>query len=160
MEYDPLRRGEPMLTRHPDVFYSLRRRSGGFVGGEGEGEQAVGGCDDRLAVGLRRLGETGDHELLAALEHLRPGLRILSTALQELLQPAPSVLRVQRLVHPVELHVRFGGGVAELVERLRALLLAADVLRLEVAEQAGPVDRVLAGAGLVDVAAERRRLRE
>src|SRR4051794_36671495 len=111
MEYDPLRRGEPMLTRHPDVFYSLRRRSGGFVGGDGEGEEAVGGCDDRLAIGLRRRGEAGVHELLAALEHLRPALRVLPTALQELLEPAPAVLRVQRLVRPVELHVRLGGGV-------------------------------------------------
>ena len=34
-----------------------------------------------------------------------------------------------------------------------ALALAADVLRLEVAEHAEPVERVLAGAGLVDVAA-------
>src|SRR3954449_2143521 len=130
MEYDPLKRGEPMLTRHPDVFYSLRRRSGGFVGGEGE--EAVGGRDDRLAVRVGCLAQAGVHELLTALQHLRPALRVLPAALEELLEPAPPVLRVQGLVGPVELHVGLRGGVAELVERLRALLLPADVLRLEI----------------------------
>src|SRR5436305_3609995 len=72
----PADRGEPMLVRHPDVFYSLKRR---------EPQEVVGSRDDCLALGIRRLRQPGRHELLAALENLRPGLGILPAALEKLL---------------------------------------------------------------------------
>src|SRR5689334_8730795 len=121
--------------------------------------ERVRGCTDPLEVFGRRLGHPLLDELLAALEDLRPALRILAPRLEQPPQPAAAVLGVQRLVRPVELHVRLARAVTHLLERAGALAFATDVLRLEVAEHAEAVQRVLAVPSLVDVAAERNLLR-
>ena len=117
--------------------------------------ERVGAGADPLEILGRRPGDALLDELLAALEHGRPRLGVLPARLEQRPQPAATVLGVQRLVGPVELHVDFARRVAHLVERSGALALAADVLRLEVAEHPEAVERILVLPGLVDVAAER-----
>src|SRR5581483_8813674 len=108
-----------------------------------------------LQVSRCRGGDPLPHELLAPLQHLRPALGILAARLEQAAQPPPPVLGVERLVRPVELHVELARAVAHRFESPGALALAADVLRLEVAEHAEAVERILLLPGLVDVAAER-----
>src|SRR3954463_16590185 len=79
-------------------------------------EQGFGPREDRLAIRVGCLCEACLHELLAALEDLRPGLRVLTPTLEELLEPAAAVFRVQGLVRPVELHVVCRGRVAHRLE--------------------------------------------
>src|SRR5262249_1203460 len=115
----------------------------------------VGTGADPLQILRRRLPDPLLDEPLAAGQHLGPGLGVFPTRLEKTAKPAAAVPGVKRLVGPVALPVRFAGDVPPAVEPLGPPPLAADVLRLEVAEHPEAVERILSRAGLVDVAAER-----